>query len=429
MSDKLSLNSKNSSIPPSQDPNKENPQKNKSGKSSGGQKGHEGKTLKNVDNPDEEVSLEIDRRTLPPGSYKSVGIEKRQVIDVQLKRIVTEYQAEVLINTETGEMFVASFPDNVSQAVQYGNQVKALSVYLSQYQLIPYNRIHEFFKEQVGIPVSEGSIYRFNLEAYEKSERAETITKEKLSALGVMHADETGANINGVRHWLHCASNEQWTFFHADKKRGSEAFDRAGVIPKFNGVLIHDHWKPYYKYTDCCHSLCNGHHLRELMRAHEQDGQQWAAEMKKFLENLNIEVNQAHGRLSNQQARKRRKQYRDLLRKSEIECPPPDDNNSENKRGRTKRTKSRNLLERLINFERDVLRFVVNKNVPFTNNLAERDVRMTKVHQKISGCFRSQKGAEIFCRVRGYISTCRKNNVGARDAILMLFNNELPSFF
>ena len=160
-----------------------------------------------------------------------------------------------------------------------------------------------------------------------------------------------------------------------------------------------------------------------------QDGQQWAAEMKKFLENLNIEVNQAHGRLSNQQARKRRKQYRDLLRKSEIECPPPDDNNSENKRGRTKRTKSRNLLERLINFERDVLRFVVNKNVPFTNNLAERDVRMTKVHQKISGCFRSQKGAEIFCRVRGYISTCRKNNVGARDAILMLFNNELPSFF
>ncbi len=182
-------------------------------------------------------------------------------------------------------------------------------------------------------------------------------------------------------------------------------------------MLCHDHWKPYYRYVDCLHALCNAHHLRELTRAKEQDSQIWAGEMKDLLEELNKAVHEAGNSLEKPMATKYLKRYRKLLRQAEIECPPPDDNRQKGKRGRLKRSKARNLLERLINYESDVLRFMDNPDVPFTNNLGENDIRMTKVQQKISGCFRSMEGAEIFCRVRGY-----------RRAMDMIFEEKLPDF-
>ena len=423
---RATLNSKNSSKPPSSDPNRLKSSRVKSGKPSGAQSGHVGKTLQRIDDPDEIEILSIDRRTLPKGQYHQLGFETRQVFDIDISRIVTEYQAEVLGN-EQGQRFVAQFPEGVTKAVQYGNQIKAHAVYLSQYQLLPYNRIQAYFADQCQIPISEGSLFNFNLQAFKQLADFEQISKDQLAQASIAHADETGININGKRHWLHCASNPGWTHFYPHQKRGTEAMNEIGILPRYQGILCHDHWKPYYRY-DFMHALCNAHHLRELERAWEQDQQSWAKEMQQLLKTINQAVDDAGGSLTKKESAVFRQQYRDLLKQAEIECPPPDTPTGKAKRGRIKRSKARNLLERLSNYEDDVLRFMDNPLVPFTNNLGENDIRMTKVQQKISGCFRSEEGAKIFCRVRGYLSTCRKQKVSASLALRLVFEGKLPSF-
>jgi len=422
---RVTLNSKNSSKPPSSDPNRKKGARKKSDKPSGGQPSHVGKTLLKVEDPDEIEILTIDRSTLPEASYTEDGFEIRQVVDIDISRVVTEYQAQRLIN-EKGQRFVAPFPKAVTKAVQYGNGIKAHAVYLSQYQLLPYKRIQEYFADQLQIPISEGSIYNFNKQAYEQLAEFETVCKENLVTSTCLHADETGININGKGHWLHSASNDRWTHFYPHARRGVEAMNAINILPRYQGVLCHDHWKPYYRYT-CTHALCNAHHIRELTRAWEQDKQKWADEMKQLLEKMNKAVHAAGGILPDKQVTFWTTQYRALLKRAEVECPPPD-KPPKVKRGRVKRSKARNLLERLVNFEEDVLRFMINASVPFTNNAAESAIRMTKVHQKISGCFRSTEGAEMFCRIRGYLSTCRKQDVSATQAMVLVFEGKLPDF-
>jgi len=212
---------------------------------------------------------------------------------------------------------------------------------MSQYQLLPYNRVQEFFAEQLGIPLSEGSIYNFNLSAYHKLADYEALTKLKLINSPLLHVDETGININGEKHWLHCATNASWTYFFAHKKRGNKATDHAGILTHYKGVLCHDHWKPYYCYTDCLHALCNAHHLRELTRAWEQDGQQWAKQLKALLKDINRAVHKSGGQLSQEDSRKYWQKYRALLKKAEIECPPPDEKDRNGKRGKLKRSKAK----------------------------------------------------------------------------------------
>ena len=428
LTNRAELNSSNSSKPPSTDNNKIKSTRKKSSKKTGGQPGRKGVTLEQIDDPDEVELIQIDRRTLPRGDYVEAQVERRQVFDIQICRWVIEYQAEVLIDKITGNRYVAEFPDEVGKAVQYGKQLKAHSVYMSQHQLLPYNRVEEFFADQMGIPISEGSIYNFNVEAYKNLEAFEGIAKENLIGGPLLHVDETGINIGGDRHWLHCATNASWTYFFVHKKRGNEATDSEGILPGFRGVLCHDHWKPYYCYSDCQHALCNAHHLRELTRSWEQDNQKWAKSMHDFLEACNRAVHESDGKLSSHASEEQWKNYRAILNVAKIECPPPDEKDRKGKRGRLKRSKSRNLLERFIKFEEDVLRFMDNEIVPFTNNQSERDIRMTKVHQKISGCFRSMKGANIFCRVRSYLSTCRKQGLNASEALMLIFNGGLPDF-
>lgn len=422
----LNLNSSNSSKPPSSDPNRKKVRKAKGGKKAGGQKGRVGVTLQKVDDPDKIEDIRLDRRKLPPERYKEVGYESRQVFGIEISRVVTEYRAQILEDSK-GKRFVAPFPKEVTKAVQYGKSVKAHSVYMSQFQLIPYNRVQDYFKEQLQIPISSGSVYNFNLEAYDLLGEFEEKVKSKLAESALMHVDETGINIGGDRYWLHCTSNDLWTYFFPHEKRGAIATDTIGILPKFTGILCHDHWKPYYTY-ECTHSLCNAHHLRELTRAWEQDNQKWARRMKTLLEEMNHAVNDAGGQLGGAESKKYRHRYRVILKKAEVECPPPDKTQRKGKRGRMKRSKARNLLERLRDFENDVLRFLDNKIVPFTNNLGENDIRMTKVQQKISGCFRSVDGAKIFCRVRSYLSTCRKQGVNTSMALNLLFQGKLPDF-
>jgi len=425
---RLTLNSKNSSKPPSTDPNrKKSSGQGKGARKPGGQSGRNGTTLEPVAEPDEVKVLEIDRRTLPKGAhYREAGHEIRQVIDIDIARFVTEYRAQILEDGQ-GNRWVASFPEGVNRPVQYGLGLRANAVYMSQYQLIPYDRIRDHFQEQMGIGLSAGSVFNFNQEAYERLEPFERWVKTALANSALLHADETGINIGGKRQWLHCASNASLTWFYPHAKRGCDAMDEMGILPVFTGVLCHDHWKPYYRYQ-CIHALCNAHHLRELERAWEQDQQQWARQMQALLIEISKSVADAGGRLPPGEAEKWRRRYRNLLDEADIECPPPEENTRKEKRGRIKRSKARNLLERLRDFEADVLRFMEMQSVPFTNNQGENDLRMTKVQQKISGCFRSTEGAKIFCRVRSYLTTCRKQGITATEALTLLFQGKNPAF-
>ena len=424
---RLGLNSQNSSKPPSSDPNREKKKKtNGSAKKPGAQPGREGKHLERTSEPDEMVALPIDRTTLPAGHYQNVEVERRQVFDIRIQRWVTEYQAEVLVD-QYGNRYTAQFPDSVSQPVQYGAEIKAHAVYLSQFQLIPYDRIRDYFFDQVGIPISVGSLFNFNEQAYQRLEAYEKVAKQALINASVLHADETGINVNGKKIWLHGASNQQWTLYYPHEKRGKEAMDEAGVLPNFKGIVCHDHWKPYYQYS-WTHALCNAHHLRELQRAYEQDSQLWAYQMQVLLVSMNEATKMQNGALANDQAIPYLNRYQQILEAAEIECPAPTRQPGDKRRGRLKRSKSRNFLERLQDYSDDVLRFFTHPDVPFTNNQGENDIRMTKVQQKISGCFRSMDGAKIFCRNRGYISSCRKQGKSVSDALRAVFSGNPIEF-
>ena len=423
---RLGLNSKNSSKPPSTDPNRTKKPRGSNGRKPGGQPGHVGTTLQPVPDPDEIKIIPVDQTTIPPGQYRDAGFEARQVVDLEISKFVIEWRAQILEDS-TGKRFVAPFPDGVSRPVQYGVGVKVNSVYMSQYQLVPYNRVEDHFREQLQIPVSNGSIGNFNQEAYERLEPFEQWLIRHLISSSLIHADETGINIGGARKWLHNASNDKYTFFYPHCKRGGEAMDDIGILPEFHGILCHDHWKPYYKYG-IAHALCNAHHLRELERAWEQDGQQWAQLMSNLLKEINKATHEAGGCLELNAAEDFRKRYRNLLQEADKECPAPDDTQRKGRRGKVPRSKSRNLLERLRNYESDVLRFMIDEKVPFSNNQAENDLRMTKVQQKISGCFRSMDGAKIFCRIRSYLSTCRKHGISATAALRLLFEGKSPDF-
>lgn len=430
---RIGLNSRNSSKPPSSDfgsnekgaDDKDTSNKNGKGRKPGGQLGRTGKTLKAVDNPDEVATLKIDRRTLPRGGqYTSAGFEKRQVFNIKISRHVIEYQAEVLVD-ENGKRFTAPFPEGVDQKTQYGNDVKAHSTYMSQFQMVPYNRLSDYFTSIIGMPVSEGSLYNFNLRAYHLLEHVEDHIKLQLLEEALLHADETGIKVGKKKVWLHCVSSPLWTYLYPHTSRGTEAMEEMDVLPNYTGVLCHDHWKAYFTYI-CLHALCNAHHLRELDRAYEQDGQRWAKNMKNLLVEMNQLTKENDGALTESQAKPLMKRYRTLLTQGNKECP--ENAAIAGKRGRTAQSKSRNLLNRLREYETEALRFLTDKDVPFTNNQGENDIRMTKVHQKISGCFRSMMGAKIFCRVRGFLITCRKHGVNPADSLTDLFNGKLPDF-
>jgi len=420
LSAKLGLNSSNSSIPPSQDPHRQRGSKRTktTKRKPGGQNGHEGTTLQPVENPDHVENIAIDRRTIPPGHYTNGGHEARQVIDIVITKFVVEYRAEILQNAQ-GRQFVAQFPAGVTRPVQYGNGVKSQAVYMSQQQLIPYDRIRDYFWDQCGIQISAGSVFNFNQEAFVLLEPFESFLVRQLVQQPLLHADETGVHINKTLHWLHCLCNEHWTLFFPHAKRGGEAIKAMGVLEHFHDRLGHDHWKTYFQFN-CQHFLCNAHHLRELECAWVQDGQRWALKMQLLLMEINDATTQAGGCLGQSAAKKFRSRYRNILTRAQTECPP-----TEGTGRRMAQTKSRNLLERLRDFETETLRFMTDPLVPFTNNQCENDLRMTKVQQKISGCFRSFEGAQIFCRVRSYLSTCRKHGVQPTEALQLLFEGRL----
>ena len=316
LTNRIGLNSKNSSKPPSTDDDKKKKKSRGNGKP-GGQKGRVGANLKQIEKPDVVEVLKLDKRKLPKGNYKEVGVEKRQFFDIEFKTVVTEYQAQILAD-EQGNRYTAEFPKQVTQAAQYGEGVKAHAVYLSQYQLLPYERIREYFADQLQLPISSGTLVNFNTQAGKLMRQAHhwlqelgalDVIKSQLKSSTVLHADETGMNMNGSKHWLHTASTNQWTYFTCHKKRGKEATDAAGVLSDYQGVLVHDHWKPYFKY-DCLHALCNAHHVRELEFALDKEEQSWAEKLQKLLFDTQKEVEETGGQLGSQRTKTRLEEYR-----------------------------------------------------------------------------------------------------------------------
>jgi transposase len=429
---RLSLTSRNSSKPPSSDMNRKKDKKADSTKKPGGQPGRVGVNLQPVDTPDKTISIKVDKSKLPKGSYKEVGFESRQVIDIEISCIITEYRAQV-VEDNRGNRYVADFPEGVTRPIQYGQSIKSQAVYLSQSQLIPYERVADYFADEANIPLSVGSLFNFNQEAYNRLESFDMLAKKKLTEGTLLHNDETGINVNGKRLWLHTASTEKWTYFYPHEKRGHEAMNEIGILPSFKGISVHDHWKPYYTYKHCRHALCNAHHLRELQWVIDNQGYAWAKEMQNLLVETNrlVSASNTH-KLEEEVANAIRVRYRAIIASGLTEMPligEPIVIEGTKKRGRIKKTKELNLLLRLRNYEDDVLRFMEVSYVPFTNNRGGNDIRMTKVQQKISGCFKSIEGAKIFCRIRSYLLTAQKHGVSPTEALKCLFAGKLPECF
>jgi len=436
LEERLNKNSRNSSKPPSTDgyaTKKPIPKSRriKSGKKAGGQKGHPGTTLRMVDNPDETVIHSVNECSNCHTSLEDEKVgdyEIRQTFDIPPVTLhSTEHCAEIKPCPKCGHINKAEFPDDVTQPVQYGPRIKAFAVYLHDYQLIPYDRSCELLSDVYGCKISPATLIRAENECFEGLEEFENEIKDTLLSSPVIHSDETGMKINGMRNWLHVACTDKMTYYFAHPKRGSEAMDDMGILLNYDGTVVHDFWKPYYKF-ECKHSLCNAHLLRELTGVSETDKQQWSQKMEDLLLEIKkcVEVTREISNcLRVEQIRHFEAMYDDITKIGLEENPPPPDVDTQpKKRGRKKQTKVKNLLDRFIGYKGDILRFMYDFDVPFENNQAERDVRMTKVQQKISGTFRSTEGADSFCRIRGYISTAKKNTSSVIDAIEDVFNGK-----
>lgn len=421
----LNKTSKNSSKPPSTDGFKKEKTKSlreKSGKKPGGQKGHKGQNLKLVSIPDQIINHQPEVCTdcgQDLSHVETTKFDKRQVFDIprtQIKAI--EHRALVKTCPCCSTENKASFPAEVPNAVQYGSQIKALVVYLMNYQLLPFERTRELIKDLLNHEISGGTLDNFLKSCHQNLHEYEKQIRDLFLSSDIIHFDETGLYVNGKRIWLHSLSTKGLTWYYPHEKRGREAMEDMDILTNFKGRAIHDFWKSYLGF-DCKHGLCNVHHLRNLTFCHEQESSAWAGEMKALLLKMKkaVDAAKAEGKssLGNEKILQFLSEYNLLIKKGYLEHPVP--KRKKKKRGKVKKTTSRNLLERFDEYHAEVLVFLKDFNVPFDNNLAERDIRMTKVKQKISGCFRSKSGAETFSRIRGYISTTRKQGGDLLSAI------------
>ena len=430
LDNKISKNSTNSSLPPSKDPN---PKKNqslrgKSGKKTGGQNGHKGSTLKKVEKPDKIIPHLLTGKcncgtqlsTLP-----SLLHSTRQVFEVEIKNVVIEHQ---VFETKClcGMKHCSAYPEGVNASVQYGPGVRAIVGYLSKYQLIPSERLGEMMSDIFNTTLSEGTIDNISNYAETGLNDFKDKFEEHVPKMKVGNADETPTKVNGKTGHFHVLSNEAFTFLYYDIKRGMDAVSKLGFLNKFKGTLVHDCFSMYFNYGDK-HAVCNAHLVRELTYIEEQFGHLWAKKVKTFLLDLNelkifyklnnifyIDQNDLDTLVNN---------FRELLLEGRNECLPLIKLvNSKGKR-RGKQHPALNLVNRMLKLKTEILKFAHDFDIPFTNNQAERDLRMVKVHLKVSGGFRSVKGAEIFALFRGYISTAKKHGQSVFTALKNLYNS------
>lgn len=426
----LATNSRNSSKPPSSDgPAKQTTSNRKpSGKKPGGQKGHPGTTLKPSPHPDR---IERHAPEICAGCQESLAAvaggespETRQVFDLPpIKLEVTEHRVVNKICPHCGWVNCGEFPAGITPGVRYGDNIKSLAVYLIVYHLLPWQRTCEMIGDITHQTIAEGTLAAAINECADNLGPTEEETKKAISNAPVGNFDESSLSVSGKRNWLHVAGTPTLTHYGLHEKRGSQATDEIGILPNFQGRAIHDAWQPYFTYK-CDHGLCNAHHLRELTFVHEQMKQEWASKMIELLLEIKQAVEEVAATGARQLPAEKQEQFEQAydriicegLGLPENQPPPPT-----GKRGRQKQSKAKNLLDRLSKHKRETLAFMYDFDVPFDNNLAERDLRMIKVQQKISGCFRSVTGAKAFCRIRGYISSVKKQGLHVLSALRSVF--------
>jgi transposase len=433
---RLTKDSHNSNKPPSADsPFKKpppRPQRKSSGRRPGGQKGHRGANHVRVDDPDELTILPL-TGVCECGRCRTeiaaeVLLERRQVIELEIRRRVIEYRT-VAGTCACGRAHRSRFPETVTAPVQYGSSVSALAVYLTQYPLLPYQRTAEALEQLAGITLSPGTVHRTVGRAGHKLKTPVQAIRAALIKAPVAHADETGMRVGADLHWLHVLSTARLTAYFPHPKRGSEALNAFGLLTQFAGVLMHDHWSAYARYN-CRHAFCNAHHLRELIAIAETipSQQRWAEDMIALLCEANTITTNARQQglaaLPTPKVERLQARYDTLLDAAEARNParPPPPGS----RRRVKQSPVYNLIARLREHRDEVLRFITDLRVPFDNNQAERDIRMPKLKQKVSGCFRTDTGIEHFATIRSYLSTLRKQSADLFQALVLTFQGSPP---
>jgi len=441
LEDRLSKNSSNSSKPPSSDGMNQTKRtrslRRSSGKKSGAQAGHPGHRLEMAEKPDVEKRYRVIRCSQCQASLENTALErleKRQEYELPpIRLVVMEHQAEVKCCPECGCENQAAFPEGIAQPTQYGPDFKALLVYLNQKQFIPVKRVLEVCADVLGQTVGEGTIVEASHEAaQEVGPVNEQIKEHLIETEDPVHFDESSLRVEQKNQWVHSAGTERATYYHLDEKRGTVGVDNAGILPNRLGKSVHDDWSAYYTYTDADHVSCNAHHLREFAFLQERYPQAWEGEMVKLLlkikQTVAETVAQGQSCLPPEQVLAFEKRYDKLVEEGLALNPAPE--KPPGQRGRVKQTPPKNLLDRLHKHKAAVLAFMYDFKVPFDNNLAERDIRMVKLKQKISGCFRSADGAKTFCAIRGYLSTARKNGFSAFAALKLAMRGTpyVPAF-
>lgn len=421
---RLGLDSSNSSKPPSSDGLRKKPApkslRSKSGKKSGGQKGHSGSTLEFASNPDKVIQHDASHCPNCDRSLKNSaasGCIKRQVFDIPEPRVeVTEHQALIKVCT-CGTKVKGSFPSDVKAPVQYGHRIQALAPYLMHQQLIPEDRLALFFKDVFNLSITSATLVKMGKNLKDKLEFWVKSLKYYLESAPVQNLDETGFRIGGKTSWLHVQSTPLATLYRAAEKRGD-------VPTNLTEVVVHDHFKPYYKHlSEAKHSLCNAHHLRELKALEDIEKEPWSFKMSKLLRLANTFSDRPPPLKS------RIFMLYDQIVDQGIRFHESQKALESGTRGRKKRRHGHNLLIRLRDYKTDTLRFLSHEDVPFTNNLAEQDIRMMKVKQKISGGFRTFAGAETFCVLRSFFSTCGKQKLNIFSSINQAIHGQAPFTF
>jgi len=441
LEDQKNKDSHNSSQPPSSDGYKKpspHSLRHRSGKEAGGQAGHVGARLEPVAKPEHTVVHSVKHCQKCQASLEQVcaeKVEKRQVFDLpeEVRLEVTEHQAEIKTCPSCGAQNEAEFPSDVTQETQYGVRVQAQMAYFNVYHFIPMERTAEVIEDLYQQSVSAGTVAATSAKAAERVKSVHEKVRSYLTQTEeAVHFDETGVRVAGKLNWLHSVSTTRATLYQTHAKRGEAAIEAIGILPKRTGWSIHDFWKPYLKYGQARHGVCNSHLLRELLFVAEQYSQTWATGMHDLLLNIKHTVeaakSQGHTALSQPQEQGFQSEYDRLVQQGlEINPTPP---RIQGRRGRVKQSPPKNLLDRLRDHPEKVLAFMYDFETPFDNNLAERDIRMAKVKQKVSGGFRSSDGADAFCLVRSYISTARKNHQRILDVLRLALSDSpfVPEF-
>jgi transposase len=437
LEERQAKDSHNSHLPPSSDRFVRQPKslRKKSEKPSGGQAGHRGQSLRFSSAPDEVIVQAVERCQQCQADLHAVkpeAIERRQVVDIPLPRVlVREYRSEQKQCPHCQQFTVAPFPQAVRAPIQYGATIGAMGVYLVQQHLVPLARTCEILEDLLGVSMSEGTLCSLIERCTQNLASVETHLKEALVQAEVIHQDETGLYVSGQRHWMHVTSTPTLTHYQVHASRGQQALEAIGILPRFTGISVHDGWGSYFLYA-CTHATCNVHLLRDLTYLAEEQGLWWAAKLKRLLLEMKAATDQRReqGRLWLDPLEVADWQVRFLAVLAEGDQAHPRAQAPPGHRGRVKQSPARNLLDRVRTHQQAVWAFLEDLRVPFDNNLAERDLRMVKVQQKVSGCFRSWAGAQAFARIRGYLSTLRKQGLPLLSALqaTLLGHPLLPSF-